>query len=277
VVGSLGLDQDINLFVEALRSSLDSDRRFSYTRFQRQGTALIDPLFLLKSLPNAGLCGAAIEFGLRGPNLNIMNGQVSGLLAVAIASRMVAAGECDVAIAGGYDSTLQFEVALSHLLNGHLSTKQSPDRGYVLGEGAAFFVIESESHARSRGATVFAEITGVGHSHSRPTHAPQGLSAAARAAFDSGAPGAIYCDGLNLPASDRMEQDAAELIGCDAGLQSSTHLIGYCGVASPLFSLLDAVLHLSGDSLSNALVWTSDRRRDHVAVSLHAVGREWLH
>jgi 3-oxoacyl-[acyl-carrier-protein] synthase II len=278
-VGSLGLDQDLNLFGEALRVSLDGDHRFSYARFERQGEALLDPLFLVKSLPNAGICGAAIEFDLQGPNLNIMNGPSSGLLAVAAAARAVAAGEVPIALAGGYDSPLQLEIILAHLIDNRLETTSNTGQGYVLGEGAACFVLEDEAHARARGATIYAEITGVAQSHSAPGEAMESLLATARsamegAAMETRAPAAIFGDGLNLPAPDGIEHAAAGHLDASAAVQSATHLTGYCGVASPLFSLLHAVHALHARRSPSALIWTSDRQRDHVAIALCCAGNE---
>jgi len=298
-IGSLGLDQDLNLFGEALRVSLDSEHRYSYARFERQGEALLDPLFLVKSLPNAGICGAAIEFDLQGPNLNIMNGPSSGLLAVAAAARAVAEGEVPIALAGGYDSPLQLEIILAHLIDNRLETIANPDRGYVLGEGAACFVIEEEAHARARNATLYAEITGVAQSHSAPGEAMESLLATGCAAMEAQTPAAIFGEGLNLPGPDRIEQAAAAHLDANLAVHSATHLTGYCGVASPLFSLLHAVHAIHARSLRPALlirpsnsvelshseylsagsrvqsalvpsvlIWTSDRQRDHVAVAL---------
>jgi len=273
-IGSLGLDQDLNLFGEALRVSLDADHFFSYARFERQGAALLDPLFLVKSLPNAGICGAAIEFDLEGPNLNIMNGPSSGLVAITAAARAVAAGEVPVALAGGYDSPLQLEIILAHLIEDRLETTANPSHGYVLGEGAACFVIEDEQHARARGATLYAEIIGVAQSHSAPADSLHALHATARAALAEDAPAAIFGDGLNLPEPDRSERAAARFLDANLDVRSATHLTGYCGVASPLYSLLHAIHALQAQALPSALVWTSDRQRDHVAVALQAVTEE---
>jgi 3-oxoacyl-[acyl-carrier-protein] synthase II len=263
-VGSLGLDQDLNLFAEALKTSLDSNNRFSYARFASHGTALIDPLFLVKSLPNAGLCGAAIEFDLQGPNLNIMNGAASGLLAVSAAFDAVRSGSSAVAVAGGYDSPLQLETILSHLIEDRLQSASNKDCGYILGEGAAFFVLEDEAHARERNAHVYAEITGVAQSHSASAGASEALYQTASSALGDTIPEAVFGDGVNLPANDAIERETAERIRPGLPIHACTDNTGHCGVASPLFSLLHAAL----SAYNPALVWTSDRGRVHAAVAL---------
>ena len=310
-VGSLGLDQDLNTFGEALRYSLESapegepspsesvasnapPERFSYSRFHKHGMSLIDPLFLLKSLPNAGLCGAAIEHGMQGPNLNVMNGSTSGLLAVSAAADSILRGDTPVALAGGYDSLVQLETVLAHLIDGRLLTGEAS--GYLPGEGAVFFVLEEETHARARGAHIFAEIGGSAVAHSPPDAIPNQSAATVleRVARASGAteqwtqqasctaPNAVFGDGLNLAAHDALEVEVLRRMACgrrDIPLQSTVSRLGFAGAATGLFSLLHAALTIDGqlpftDGATTGqlpeklLVWTSDRGRDHVAVTL---------
>jgi 3-oxoacyl-[acyl-carrier-protein] synthase II len=269
-VGSLGLDQDLDLFGEALKASLDAENEFSYERYSRYGKGLIDPLFLVKSLPNAGLCGTAIEHQILGPNLNIMSGPASGLLAFASAFQQIQSGATTVALAGGYDSTLQLELVLTHLLEGRATTGAEPDRGYVLGEGAAFFVLEDRTHAEARQATIYAEITAVAHAHSAPASAAEGLYQVAREASADIQIDAIFGDGLNLPEEDEMEAQTALRLQPKLAVRSLTRSTGYCGVASPLFSMLEAVLATRAGEVTRPLVWTSDHGRHHVAVALRS-------
>lgn len=267
-VGSLGLDQDLDLFGEALHASLDAEHKFSYERYSRYGKALIDPLFLVKSLPNAGLCGTAIEHQILGPNLNIMSGSASGLLALDAAFQQVRSGATSVALVGGYDSTLQLEIILAHMLEGRVATGTNPKRGYVLGEGAAFFVVEDAEHAEARGATVYAEISDVTHAHSAPASAAEALYRIAREAAGNAEVDAVFGDGLNLPDEDALEQQTLLRLQPSLTLRSFTDKTGYCGVASPLFSLLHATLAVVNGEVTKPLVWSSDHGRHHVAIAL---------
>lgn len=315
-VGSLGLDQDLNTFGEALRQSLEpalpglepnpsepsasasAPERFSYSRFHKHGMSLIDPLFLLKSLPNAGLCGAAIEHGMQGANLNIMNGSTSGLIAVSAAADSIFRGDTPVALAGGYDSLVQLETVLAHLIDGRLRTGKEGGNGsgYLPSEGAAFFFLEEEAHAHARGAHIFAEIAA-----SAVTHSPSGtppeqgaVAALERAARASAAaeppteypsctaPNAVFGDGLNLAGHDALEAEVLRRIGCrlrGIPLHSTVSRLGFAGAATGLFSLLHAALTIDGQlsfaGMANPeqppeklLVWTSDRGRNHVAIAL---------
>jgi 3-oxoacyl-[acyl-carrier-protein] synthase II len=256
--------------------------------------SLIDPLFLLKSLPNAGLCGAAIEHGMQGPNLNIMNGSTSGLLAVAAAADSILRGDTPVALAGGYDSLVQLETVLAHLIDRRLRIGNAS--GYLPSEGAVFFVLEEKTHAQERGAHIFAEVAGSAVTHSGPHDIPEQGAAAAleRAARASGgteqqtqqaswtAPDAVFGDGLNLSGHDVLETEVLKRVASgqrDIPLLSNVSRIGFAGAATGLFSLLHAALSIDGQlpvtddgaagkPPEKLLVWTSDRGRDHVAVTL---------
>jgi 3-oxoacyl-[acyl-carrier-protein] synthase II len=151
--GSLGLDQDFNVFLNGLKASTRQGV-FDPALFADRGMAMIDPLFLVKSLPNSGLCGISIEFGILGPNLNIMNGPVSALQAMGAAAAAIRDGSVTHALAGGYDSLFQLEVAVGHAIAGNLE----PPTGFVPGEGAGFLFLEREDLALARGARVYGEI-----------------------------------------------------------------------------------------------------------------------
>ena len=149
----------------ALQASLDADGDFDVRRFAALGLLQIDPLLIVKGLPNAGLCGIAIEHRVLGPNLNIANGSMGGAQALATAARAIADGDIDVAVAGAYDSVLPAE----HLVAETLSGRASPP-----GEGAVMWVIESEPHARARGVRLLAAVAGACESSGSPDTAIAG-------------------------------------------------------------------------------------------------------
>lgn len=272
-VGSPGLDQDLNVFAEALSQSLEGEEghaMFSYERFRQQGTALIDPLFLVRSLPNAGLCGTAIEFDMQGRNLNITNGATSGMLALTAAAAAIARGDTTVALAGGYDSLVQLETLLGHLGANRIAIEGS-DSGYLPAEGAAFFVLEEMDSARRRGAPILAELAGWGSAHSTAARACDGLEKAARTSIHAFAatPVVVYGDGLCLPEHDALEAEVLRRLGAS---QLHTHVdrLGFAGAVTGLFSTLHALASLNG-SAAPVIAWTSDRGRNHVAVALKSV------
>jgi 3-oxoacyl-[acyl-carrier-protein] synthase II len=127
--------------------------------------------FVPYSLANMPSCEVAIDLGVHGPvNANAL-ACASGLYALLDARRLILTGEADVVICGGTDSAIA-PVFMTGLANmGALSQRNDDpirasrpfdaDRdGFVLGEGAVIMVLESAEHARRRGATPYATVTG---------------------------------------------------------------------------------------------------------------------
>lgn len=267
-IGSLSLEIDPDVFIAPLRASLTKEGEFDLSLFARRGMKLLDPLFLVRALPNAGVCGVSLEHQILGPNTNLTNGATSGLGAVALAVSAIERGEIGCAVAGGYDSLLVMDALAEHLIAGRLARNGSaPERacrpfdrtreGYVLGEGAAFVVLESREHAAARGAPVYARILGWGATTDpsllRPSSPLDGvaLRQAARIALDRSrtAPvelGAIFGDGLATEVDDIRESDAVArlLEGDEVPFTAPTSAIGYTGAASGVFSLVHALLAL---------------------------------
>jgi 3-oxoacyl-[acyl-carrier-protein] synthase II len=135
----------------------------------------VDPRSVLRTpieAPAARLAGSA---GLFGPCVTVTTACSASNQALGLAFRAVREGECDVALAGGCDSQnnplgLVFFVLLGASASGDADPKtlcRPFDRrrsGLVMGEGAGFAVLESEEHARHRGARVYAEVAGYGAS-----------------------------------------------------------------------------------------------------------------
>ena len=111
----------------------------------------------------------------QGPNLTTSTACTSGAQAIGDAVRILRRGEADVMIAGGTDRLVEELMVMGFSLLGALSTRNDDparasrpfDRtrnGFVLGEGAGFVILETESHARARQARIHAELLGFGSS-----------------------------------------------------------------------------------------------------------------
>jgi 3-oxoacyl-[acyl-carrier-protein] synthase II len=264
-VGSVCLDANPEALIPALRESVNTHNQVDIQRFATHGMKLVDPLFLVKSLPNGGLCAIAIQHQVLGPNANVTNGAVSGLQAVIAAFQTIRYGRAHLALAGGYDSLLQMDCIVDHLLAGKLARlKQRPecscrpfahDRdGYAIGEGAAFLMLESLEHALQRGAHIYGELRGFGQA-TQPCRLvgaagnDQALGAAVSETFSSSGVrpkevDAVFGDGMALPEDDQREERVWEqfLAGSDAVFTAATPAIGFCGAASGVFSLAHALL-----------------------------------
>lgn len=138
-------------------------------RFATEGMPVVNPLWLLKGLSNNVLGYASALLDAQGINQNYCNSGVGALQAVGEAAWAVAEGRADVIIAGASDAAFNVE----HLTGfGRLGVLSAGDRGqpfdvqhdgFVVGDGAAFFVLESAAHAASRGARSLARVAGMGN------------------------------------------------------------------------------------------------------------------
>ena len=123
--------------------------------FGRELAATVNPMWLLRSMPNNVLCHIGIRHGLKGPNACVTNHSVSGSLAVAEAAAALRAGEADRALAVGHDAPIEPQMVLYYHQLGLLSADglwpfDARRSGSLLGEGAAALVLETEAAAAAR-------------------------------------------------------------------------------------------------------------------------------
>ncbi len=120
-------------------------------------------------LPNSACCQVARHFGLQGARTSHSVACASGLVDVFSAVRNIQDGQCDLALTGSAYGIHPLFAAGFHKMRA-LAHHDDPAQacrpfdaertGFVMGEGAAMFVIERLSHAVARGADIYAEITG---------------------------------------------------------------------------------------------------------------------
>lgn len=265
-VGSVCLEVSPETFIPALKESVNRENQVDITCFAQHGMKLLDPLFLVRALPNAGLCAIAIQHQILGPNANLTNGTISGLQAIIAGTEAIRRGDAEVALAGGYDSLLQMDCFVDHLLSGRLAQWRGSaadccrpfdqDRdGYALSEGAAFLMLENLDHARHRGARIYGEILASAESSSpRNLIDPEfdgsaALCAAASRALDlssisSTDVGLVLGNGLAVEADDTMEMVTYDKVLGDssAPFTAFTGAFGFVGAASGAFSVAHALL-----------------------------------
>jgi 3-oxoacyl-[acyl-carrier-protein] synthase II len=141
----------------------------------------VPPLTIPAFMPNAPAAHVAMRQGAKGPVLTYSVACASSAVALGEAMRAVQRGDVDMAIAGGSEALIvpgvvaawQAMQTLATFAPGEAARACRPfgaDRsGFVLGEGAAFMVLETEAHARARGARIHARLVGYGLS-SDATH-----------------------------------------------------------------------------------------------------------
>ncbi len=137
----------------------------------REGVRGVSPYYVPSMIPNMPACEVAIDLGLHGPVTASALACASGSAALLEARRLIMSGEADVVVAGGTDAGIA-PVMFAGLCNmGALSANNddpqgasrpfSADRdGFVYGEGAVLFVLESAHTARERGARIYGTVAG---------------------------------------------------------------------------------------------------------------------
>lgn len=227
--------------------------------FGRELTETVNPMWLLRVLPNNVLCHIGIRYGFKGPNACVVNHGLSGTLAVAEAAAALRAGEADQAVAVGHDSPIEPETILYYYAIGLLAPDtirpfDANHTGSILGEGAAALVLETEASARARGAKVIGEFLGSGSVSEaegllsiRPDG--DGLARAITQALDdagihAGDVGMIVAHGNGTPSSDPSEAAALRRVfgSTSPPVTSFKWSFGHLLAAS---GIIDAVLALN--------------------------------
>ena len=139
----------------------------------KRGAKRVSPFVIPMMISNIASGMISMEYGFGGPNMVIVTACATANHNIGEAWRMIKFGDADAFIAGGAESTI-LPMGLSGFSNMRaLSTRNDePQRasrpfdtgrdGFVMGEGAGVVVIEELEHAKARGATIYAELTGYG-------------------------------------------------------------------------------------------------------------------
>jgi 3-oxoacyl-[acyl-carrier-protein] synthase II len=160
IVGSGGGSQEFT----------EEQYRLYYTGHQRQCSVYTIPTSTIGTLASE----MSMRFGFRGLSHIVSTGCTSSTDALGYAMRNIQAGVLDVIVAGGVDAPIAPLILRGFMLMRIMSTAWnaephrasrpfSRDRdGFVIAEGAWFFVLEEMEHARARGAHIYGEVCGYG-------------------------------------------------------------------------------------------------------------------
>lgn len=155
--------------LNGIRTITETERSYQSSALKRVG-----PRFLPKSLGNVCASQIAIEHDLHGPSMTLNTACASGGDAISLAAMMLQSGFADMMVAVGAESATEPILIQSLAAAKALSTRNDePQRacrpfdidrdGFVIGEGAGAIVIETEEHAKARGAVIYAELAGCGN------------------------------------------------------------------------------------------------------------------
>ncbi len=136
--------------------------------FGRELGSAVNPMWLLRTLPNNVLCHVGIKYNLKGSNACITNHSAGGTLAVIEGAEALRQGEADRVVAVGHDAPIEPQMVLFYERCGLMSRDairpfDLARDGCVFGEGAGAFALESERAAAARDATVLGEVLGGGY------------------------------------------------------------------------------------------------------------------
>ena len=224
----------------------------------------VGPRFVPRILGNIAAAQIAIAYGMTGPSYTLTTACASGADAISESAMLLLAGETDVVLAVGADSTLCPLVIYSLANSRALSRENDAPRracrpfdrsacGFVMGEGGGAIVLETETHAKARGARIYAELAGWANNNDAfhvTSPAEEGVRAAdcmnralKRAGMSPSDIDYVNAHGTGALKSDEAEVAAMKRVFCQAddagpaisGTKAATgHMMGACGITEAI-------------------------------------------
>ncbi len=239
----------------------------NYEAYRSKGPRRISPFFVPANIINMVAGDISIKFGLKGPNYSIVSACSTGSHNIGEAAIMIRHGYVDVMIVGGAEMATS-PVGLGGFAAARaLSTRnEDPERasrpfdkdrdGFVLSDGAGVIVLEEYERAVARGASIYAELIGVGmnsdaYHMTSPSENGEGASDCMLLAMnDAGVNldqiGYINAHGTSTPAGDAAETmaikrafgDLAYKVPVSSTKSMTGHMLGAAGGAEAIFTIL---------------------------------------
>ncbi len=193
-----------------------------------KGERRVSPFLVPMMMANASGAAISMRYGLQGPNETICTACAAATHALGYAARLIAMGRCDAIVSGGSEAAATPSSLAGFSNMTALSTvgRSRPfDRerdGFVMGEGAAIFVLEEWDHAVERGATILGEILGAAsnadaHHITAPSPGGVGAIACMKMALDDAGLSPhdvtyVNAHGTSTPRNDEAEAAAVRAV-----------------------------------------------------------------
>lgn len=224
--------------------------------FHTKGPRRVSPFLVPMMMPNAAGAAVSMRHGWQGPCETIVTACAAGTHSIAHAADLIASGRADVALTGASESAMT-PVGIQGFANMTALSSSGESRpfdrrrdGFVIAEGAALLVLEELGRARSRGATVLAELTGwasTADAHHITAPSPGGAGARHCMALALESAGVapddiahVNAHGTSTPRNDAAEAEAvASLFGSPG--PAVTSIKGVLGHALGAAGALEAV------------------------------------
>ena len=237
----------------------------NYDALREKGPRRVSPLAIPMLMPNGPAANVGLMIGAKAGVHTPVSACASGNEAIALGIDMIRLGRADVVVCGGTEAAVHAlpmaafgqMMALSKRNDDPTAASRPWDKGrdgFVLGEGAAVVVLESEEHAKARGARIYAEAAGAGitadsHDIAQPDPVGTGATRAMKfALLDSGLDAADIAH-VNAHATSTPQGDVAEAqairnaLGETSAVLTSTksmtgHLLGAAGALESVATVL---------------------------------------
>ena len=237
-----------------------------HSKLINRGPRRVSPYFIPMMIPNMASSMIAMRYHFHGPAMPMVTACASGTNAIGEALRLIRHGYADAMVAGGAEATVNALAAAGFSNMQALSPSEDPNAaslpfdvrraGFVMGEGAGVLVLEELEHAKQRGATIYAELTGYGstcdayHITSPDPSAAESARAIADAWRETGLDtDRVYFNahGTGTPMNDRIEtlaikkalgEDRARRITISSTKSMTGHMLGAAGGAEAVASVL---------------------------------------
>ncbi len=239
----------------------------SIKAFIERGAKAVSPLMVPMMLPDSASARVSMTYGMRGPNFAISTACATGNNCIGEATEMIRRGEIKAALAGSSEAGLvDIAIAAFNNMTAISRRNDAPEKasrpfdlerdGFVVAEGAALLMLEDLDHALARGAKIYAEILGYGHTSdayhiTAPLETGESAAKAIQLALeDAGLKPEdidyINAHGTSTPLNDKSETMAIkEALGEQAyeipisSTKSVTgHLMGAAGSVEAVFSIM---------------------------------------
>jgi 3-oxoacyl-[acyl-carrier-protein] synthase II len=239
----------------------------NYDILNSRGWTRVSPMAVPQLMPNGAAAWIGLDLGAKAGVHCPVSACATGAEGLWMGLEMIRSGRADVVVAGGTEACIHPITVASFAAMRALSTRNDePERasrpydkardGFVMGEGAGIVVLESDEHARARGARVYAEFAGAGlsadsHHIAQPDPDGLGIQAAVRHALEWTGTSAADVVHLNAHATSTPLGDVGEARAVRAVLGSDTdhvavsatksmtgHLLGGAGAIESVMSVL---------------------------------------
>lgn len=236
-------------------------------RLLKSGPARVSAMLIPMMISNLAAGNVAIRFNAQGPCLPVVTACATGTNAIGEAYRAIADGYADAIIAGGTEASITplavagFTNCMALTLNDDPATACRPfDKnrdGFVMGEGAGALILEEYEHAKARGAKIYAEVCGYGHTcdahHvTAPDPEAKGASRAIKVAVSQAQISDADCvyinaHGTSTPLNDKSEtlaiklalgEETAKKVAISSTKSMTGHMLGAAGAIEAIAAVL---------------------------------------